>query len=56
MESQQKIQGKKQLNSNHLKLIAIIAMTIDHMADLIFPGFMPEPMSVVMHQIGRAHV
>ena len=26
----------KKLNSNHLKLIAIIAMTIDHIADLIY--------------------
>lgn len=31
----------KKLNSNHLKVIAIIAMTIDHIADLIYPG-MPE--------------
>lgn len=26
----------KKLNSNHLKLISIIAMTIDHIADLIY--------------------
>lgn len=41
------------LNSSHLKLIAIIAMTIDHVADLIFPGFSAEPLSIVMHVIGR---
>lgn len=41
------------LNNNHLKLIAIIAMTIDHGADLIFPGFTAAPMSIVMHLIGR---
>lgn len=31
------------LNANHLKLIAIIAMTIDHACDLIYPGFPAEP-------------
>ena len=30
---------KKLFNSNYLKLIAIIAMTIDHSSDLLFPGF-----------------
>jgi len=44
---------KVQLNSNHLKLIAIIAMTIDHTADLFYPGFTAEPMSIAMHIIGR---
>ena len=28
----------KKLNSNHLKLIAIIAMTVDHLTWLAFPG------------------
>ena len=28
----------KKLNSNNLKLIAIIAMSIDHIADLLYPG------------------
>lgn len=28
----------KKLNSNHLKIIAIIAMTIDHLADLLYPN------------------
>ena len=41
------------LNRNHLKLIAIIAMTIDHLADLIFSGFTNAPMSIGMHLIGR---
>ena len=35
----------KKLNSNHLKLIAIIAMTIDHIADLIYPG-MPNNIQI----------
>ena len=33
---------KVTLNSNQLKLIAIIAMTIDHLADIIYPGFQPR--------------
>ena len=43
----------RKLNSNHLKLIAIIAMTIDHIADLIYPGFSSEPVSILLHIIGR---
>lgn len=44
--------GKK-LNSNHLKMIAIIAMTVDHIADLIYPGFPTNPIALVLHIIGR---
>ena len=44
--------GKK-LNSNHLKMAAIIAMTVDHAADLIFPGFENHPMAIALHVIGR---
>lgn len=44
---------QSKLNRNHLKLIAIIAMTVDHVADLMFPGFTAEPLSIVMHLIGR---
>lgn len=44
---------EKKLNSNHLKLIAIIAMTVDHAADLIFPGFPNEPIALGLHIIGR---
>lgn len=43
----------KKLNSNHLKFIAIIAMTIDHVADLIFPGMPGNVISIIMHIIGR---
>ena len=43
----------KKLNSNHLKLIAIIAMTIDHIADLLYPGMPNIFISNVMHIIGR---
>ena len=41
------------LNSNHLKMIAIIAMTVDHAADLIFPGFPTHPVAIALHIIGR---
>ena len=43
----------KCLNSNHLKFIAIAAMTIDHAADLIFPCFPAHPAAVILHLIGR---
>ena len=41
------------LNANHLKLIAIIAMTIDHVSDLIYPGFPAEPGAMALHIVGR---
>ena len=41
------------LNANHLKLIAIIAMTIDHVSDLIYPGFPAEPGAMILHIVGR---
>ncbi len=44
---------EKKLNSNHLKLIAIIAMTVDHFADLIYPGFPNSPIAIALHIIGR---
>ena len=43
----------KKLNSNHLKLIAIIAMTIDHIADIIYPGMPNNIISNILHIIGR---
>ena len=43
----------KKLNSNHLKVIAIIAMTIDHIADLIYPGMPNNIISNILHIIGR---
>ena len=43
----------KKLNSNHLKIIAIIAMTIDHAADLIFPGMPFKILPTLCHIIGR---
>lgn len=43
----------KKLNSNHLKLIAIIAMTLDHVADLLYPGMPNNTISNILHIIGR---
>ncbi|MBD5491672.1 MAG: conjugal transfer protein TraX [Lachnospiraceae bacterium] len=44
---------KQKLNANHLKMIAIIAMTIDHIADLIYPGFPVNSVCIFLHIIGR---
>ena len=43
----------KKLNSNHLKLIAITAMTIDHITWLLFPGFQTTWYVILLHIIGR---
>ena len=44
---------EKRLNGNHLKLVAIIAMTVDHGADLLFPGFPNHPVALILHIVGR---
>ena len=46
----------KKLNSNHLKIIAIIAMTIDHLADLLYPNMQNNIVPIILHviEIGRA--
>ena len=44
---------EKSLNSNHLKIIAIVAMTIDHFTDLLYPGFPAEALPIALHLIGR---
>lgn len=43
----------KILNSNQLKLIAIIAMTVDHIAWVMFDGYPSALLPLVMHIIGR---
>ena len=43
----------KILNSNQLKLIAILAMTVDHIAWAVFSGDPTEILPLVMHIIGR---
>lgn len=43
----------KRLNSNQLKLIAIAAMTLDHLAWTVFPGYSTEWYVILFHIIGR---
>ncbi len=44
---------KKILNSNTIKFIAIAAMTIDHIAWLVFPSYDDGIVPVILHLIGR---
>ncbi len=44
---------KLQLNANKIKFIAIIAMTTDHLAWFIFPGYSTEPLAIILHIFGR---
>ena len=44
---------KKSWNANTIKVIAILAMTIDHIAWLLFPGYPKEPLPLLMHILGR---
>lgn len=43
----------KILDSNQLKFIAIIAMTVDHIAWAMFDGYPTSALPLVMHIIGR---
>ena len=40
---------KKGINSNRLKTIAIIAMTIDHLVSVIWPGYPKDWWIIVLH-------
>ncbi len=44
---------KKGLNREQLKLIAVIAMTVDHLTWVIWPGYPKDIFTVVLHCIGR---
>lgn len=44
---------RKGLSANVIKLIAIIAMTVDHIAWVVFPGLQTAWYVVVLHLIGR---
>lgn len=44
---------KATLNSNTLKILAVIAMTADHIAWLAYPGYSTEPLPLLLHIIGR---
>lgn len=41
------------LTATQLKFIAIVAMAVDHLAWLLFPGLVKEPLPVLMHLFGR---
>lgn len=45
--------NKKILNGNQLKVIAMIAMTVDHLAAVIFPNYPTDWWIVGLHMIGR---
>ena len=47
------MEGRKTFNSNELKVIAIIAMTIDHLTWAFFPGTEAVWYVVCLHIIGR---
>lgn len=44
---------EKGLNSNQLKLIAIAAMTLDHITWTLFPGYPTEWFVILLHVTGR---
>ena len=44
---------KRTLDSNAVKIIAIIAMTIDHIAWMVFPGYPHSWLPVILHTVGR---
>ncbi len=43
----------KKLDANTIKLIAFIAMTIDHITWMVFPGYPKEVTPILLHMIGR---
>ena len=47
------MRSQQGLNANHLKMIAILAMTVDHICDLFYPGFPAEPAAIGLHIVGR---
>ncbi len=44
---------KKVLNANAVKALAIIAMTIDHVTWLLFPGYPDDILPLALHILGR---
>lgn len=43
----------KEMNANIIKLIAITAMTIDHITWMVFPGYPRDFVPILLHVIGR---
>ena len=48
-----KLARKAVLSGNALKLIAIAAMTVDHLTWVIFPGYQTNVGILLLHSIGR---
>jgi len=44
---------KRGLSATSLKVIAVLAMTCDHLAWAIWPGFQTNPLAIAMHVFGR---
>lgn len=44
---------KKRLDANGIKIIAVLAMTIDHVTWLLFPGYPRELLPLMLHVLGR---
>ena len=44
---------QKGLTSNALKVIAIVAMTVDHLTWLLLPGYRTDILTLSLHTIGR---
>ena len=44
---------RKTVDANTLKIIAVMAMTVDHIAWLCFPGYSQDWLPIVMHMTGR---
>lgn len=44
---------KKVLDANQIKVIAILAMTVDHIAWMCFPGYPKEILPILLHTVGR---
>lgn len=47
------IQSQKGLNANQLKVIAITAMTLDHVISVVFPNYPKDWWILLCHVIGR---
>lgn len=44
---------KRIFDANSIKTIAIIAMTLDHIAWILFPGYSHAPIALLLHILGR---
>ncbi len=45
--------GGKSLNGNQLKIIAMLAMTIDHLVSVVYPNYPTDWWIILLHIVGR---